>query len=108
MLAYLQFDTAAVWSGGQVWRLFTYAFVHAPSALLWFAVEMYMVFVFGREVERFIGRRAYIVIYLILLIAPAAVLNVWVLWQRSALAGSPALRCALVVPFATMYALGVL
>ena len=30
ILAYLQFDSAAVWSG-QVWRLFTYAFVHAPS-----------------------------------------------------------------------------
>src|SRR5205823_2710426 len=42
MLAYLQFDTAAVWSGGQAWRLFTYAFVHAPSALLWFAVELFL------------------------------------------------------------------
>jgi len=103
MLAYLQFDTAAVWSGGQVWRLFTYAFVHAPSALLWFAVEMYMLFVFGREVERFIGRRAYIVIYLILLIAPAAVLTVWGLWQRSALAGSPALHFGIFVAFATIY-----
>ena len=59
ILAYLQFDSAAVWSG-QVWRLFTYAFVHPPSGLLWFAIEMYMLFVFGREVERFIGRRAYI------------------------------------------------
>src|SRR5213596_2520187 len=103
MLAYLQFDTAAVWSGGQVWRLFTYAFVHAPSALLWFAVEMYMLFVFGREVERFIGRRAYIVLYLILLIAPAAVLTVWGLWQRSALAGSPALHFGIFVAFATIY-----
>src|SRR6266480_3744636 len=50
ILAYLQFDSAAVWYG-QVWRLFTYAFVHAPSGLLWFAIEMYMLFVFGREVE---------------------------------------------------------
>src|SRR5256886_3801921 len=103
MLAYLQFDTAAVWSGGQVWRLLTYAFVHAPSALLWFAVEMYMLFVFGREVERFIGRRAYIVLYLILLIAPAAVLTIWGLWQRSALAGSPALPFGIFVAFATIY-----
>src|SRR2546428_7189878 len=103
ILGWLQFDSAAVWSGGQVWRLLTYAFVHAPSALLWFAVEMYMLFVFGREVERFIGRRAYIVIYLILLIAPAAVLTVWGLWQRSALAGSPALHFGIFVAFATIY-----
>src|SRR5882724_13576195 len=64
VLPYLQFDSAQVLYGGQVWRLCTYAFVHPPSGLLWFAVEMYMLFVFGREVERFIGRRAYIVLYL--------------------------------------------
>src|SRR5438094_4288382 len=102
ILAYLQFDSAAVWSG-QVWRLFTYAFVHAPSGLLWFAIEMYMLFVFGREVERFIGRRAYIVLYLVLLIAPTAVLTIWGLWQRSALAGSPALHFGIFVAFATIY-----
>ena len=88
ILAWLQFDSGAVWYGGQVWRLVTYAFVHAPSGLLWFAVEMYMLFVFGREVERFIGRRAYIVLYVVLLIAPAVVLTIWGLSQRSALAGS--------------------
>jgi len=98
----LQFDSAAVWSG-QVWRLFTYAFVHAPSGLLWFAIEMYMLFVFGREVERFIGRSAYIGLYLILLVTPAALLTVWGLWQRSALAGSPALHFGIFVAFATIY-----
>src|SRR5437867_12077779 len=103
MLAYLQFDTAAVWSGGQVWRLFTYAFVHPPSALLWFAIEMYMLFVFGREVERFVGRRAYIALYLILLITPPALLTVWGLWERSVVAGSPALHFGIFVAFATIY-----
>src|SRR6266571_7381960 len=68
ILVYLQFDSGAVWSGGQLWRLFTYAFVHAPSGLLWFAIEMYLLFVFGREVERFVGRRAYIALYGFLLV----------------------------------------
>ena len=67
---------------GQVWRLFTYAFVHPPSALLWFAIEMYLLFVFGREVERFLGRRAYIALYVFLLVTPAALLTIWGLWQR--------------------------
>src|SRR5213082_4054349 len=102
ILAYLQFDSAAVWSG-QVWRLFTYAFVHAPSGLLWFAIEMYMLFVFGREVERFVGRRAYIALYLILLITPPALLTVWGLWERSVVAGSPALHFGIFVAFATIY-----
>jgi membrane associated rhomboid family serine protease len=102
ILAYLHFDSAAVWSG-QVWRLFTYSFVHAPSGLLWFAIEMYMLFVFGREVERFIGRRAYIGLYLVLLVTPVALLTVWNFWQHSALAGSPALHFGIFVAFATIY-----
>ena len=55
-----------------------------------------MLFVFGREVERFIGRSAYIGLYLILLVTPAALLTVWGLWQRSVLlaSGSPA-HCTL-------------
>src|SRR4029450_4739411 len=106
VLAYLQFDSAQVLYGGQVWRLFTYAFVHSPSALLWFAVEMYMLFVFGREVERFIGRRAYITLYIILLVSPAVLLTIWGLWQRSVLAlasGSSALHFGIFVAFATIY-----
>jgi len=105
VLVYLQFDSAAVWAG-QVWRLFTYAFVHAPSALLWFAVEMYMLFVFGREVERFIGRRAYITLYIILLVTPAVLLTIWGFWQRSVLSlasGSSALHFGIFVAFATIY-----
>src|SRR6266568_2363567 len=105
VLSYLIFDSAAVWSGGQVWRLITYAFIHSPSGsgLLWFAIEMYMLFVFGREVERFIGRRAYIGLYLILLVTPAALLTVWGFWQRSTVAGSPALHFGIFVAFATIY-----
>jgi len=102
-LDYFYFDSARIWNGMQLWRLASYAFVHAPSGLLWFAVEMYMLFVFGREVERFIGRQAYIGLYLILLIAPAALLTIWGLWQRSVLFGSPALHFGIFVAFATIY-----
>src|SRR5213080_3452451 len=103
ILLWLQFDSTAIWSSGQVWRLFTYAFIHAPSGLLWFAIEMYLLFVFGREVERFVGRRSYIALYLILLVTPAVLLTIWGLWQRSALAGSPALHFGIFVAFATIY-----
>jgi membrane associated rhomboid family serine protease len=102
-LNYFVFDSARIWNGMQVWRLGSYAFVHYPSSLLWFAIEMYMLFVFGREVERFIGRSAYIGLYLILLVTPAALLTVWGLWQRSALSGSPALHFGIFVAFATIY-----
>src|SRR6266478_567557 len=103
VLTLLQFDSAAIWSSGQVWRLFTYAFVHAPSGLLWFAIEMYLLFVFGREVERFLGRRAYIALYAFLLVTPAALLTIWGLWERCGIAGSPALHFGIFIAFATIY-----
>jgi membrane associated rhomboid family serine protease len=105
ILSYLQFNSTAVWTGGQIWRLLTYAFIHAPtpSGLLWFAIEMYMLFVFGREVERFIGRRAYVGLYAVLLLLPAVLLTLWGLWTPMAFAGSGALHFAIFVAFVTIY-----
>jgi membrane associated rhomboid family serine protease len=102
---YLAFSSAAVWPGLQVWRLFTYAFIHAPTAsgLLWFAVEMYMLFIFGREVERFIGRRAYVGLYLLLLLLPVVILTLSGFWIPSIMAGSGALHFAIFVAFVTVY-----
>jgi rhomboid family protein len=105
ILGYLQFDSAAIWSGGQVWRLFTYAFLHAPtlSDLFWLAIEMYMLFMFGREVERFIGRRAYIALYLVLLLLPAVVLTLLSFRSPTTFGTSTALHFAIFVAFATIY-----
>jgi rhomboid family protein len=103
ILGHLAFDSGLVWQRGEFWQLGTYAFVHSPSALLWFAVEMYMLFVFGREVERFIGRRAFIVLYLFLLLAPTVLLSLWGLSDRAGIAGSPALHFGIFIAFATIY-----
>ena len=103
LLESLQFDSAEVLVRGQVWRLATYGFVHAPSGLLWFAIEMYMLFVFGREVERFIGRRGYIWLYVALLLAPTVLLTLSGFWYRSGLSGSPALHFGIFVAFAVIY-----
>ena len=103
ILGHLAFDSALLWQRGEFWQLATYAFVHSPSALLWFAVEMYMLFVFGREVERFIGRRAFIVLYLFLLLAPTVLLSLWGLSERVGIAGSPALHFGIFIAFTTIY-----
>ena len=103
VLNFMLFDSGRVLGAGQIWRLATYAFVHSPSMLLWFAIEMYMLFVFGREVERFIGQRAYIALYALLLFIPSLLLTVWGLSQRTGLAGSPALHFGIFVAFATIY-----
>jgi membrane associated rhomboid family serine protease len=103
ILGHLAFDSTLVWQGGEFWQLATYALVHSPSALLWFAVEMYMLFVFGREVERFIGRRAFIVLYLLLLLAPTVLLALWGLSNPAFIAGSAALHFGIFIAFATIY-----
>jgi rhomboid family protein len=104
VLSYAMFDSAQVWHG-QIWRLATYALIHPPSgyALLWFAIEMYMLFFFGREVERFIGQRAYIWLYALLLLVPALILTLWGLTTRTGLAGSGALHFAVFAAFITLY-----
>jgi rhomboid family protein len=104
ILNYAMFDSAQVWHG-QIWRLLTYAFIHPPNgyALLWFAIEMYMLFFFGREVERFIGQRAYLWLYALLLFAPAMILTLWGLTMRTGIAGSGALHFAVFTAFVTLY-----
>ena len=103
---YAMFDSTAVFHG-QVWRLITYAFLHQPSggALLLFAIEMYMLFFFGREVERFLGRRAYIWLYALLLVVPVLILEVWGLLHHTptAFSGSSALHFAVFAAFVTIY-----
>src|SRR5437868_1857617 len=101
--AWLAFDSVAVLHNYAVHQLVTYAFVHAPSGILWFAIEMYMLFVFGREVERFLGRKAFIALYVVLLIGPSLLLTVWGLSQHTGLAGSSSLHLAVFVAFATIY-----
>ena len=105
LLNYAMFDSAQIWMHGQIWRLGTYAFIHPPTgyALLWFAIEMYMLYFFGREVERFLGRRAYIWLYALLLLVPSLILTLWGLTTRTGLAGSGALHFAVFAAFVTLY-----
>ncbi len=103
ILTHLAFDSALVLGRGEVWQLVTYAFVHPPSGLLWFLIEMYMLYVFGREVERFLGRRAFIGLYVALLLAPTLLLTLWGLGERTGIAGSPALHFGVFVAFAAIY-----
>ena len=102
VLNFLIFDSAFIWDRGQIWRLITYGFVHHPSGLLWFAVGMYMLFVFGREVEGFIGRKPFITLYALLLLVPAVLLTLFGLVYRTGTAGSSALHFGVFIAFATI------
>jgi hypothetical protein len=73
----LALSTPAVWHGGEVWRLFSYvAFDQAffSQRSLWFLISILLLYFFGREVEQFIGRRAYLTFYGALIVVPAILL----------------------------------
>ena len=98
----LAFDSQEVLRG-YAFQLITYGFVHPPSSLILFAIEMCMLFFFGREVERFLGRSAFIALYSVLLLGPSLLLTVWGIRQHLTLAGSLHLHFAIFIAFATLY-----
>ena len=101
--AWMQFDSEAVLRSYAVHQLVTYAFVHSPANILWFAFGMYMLFVFGREVERFLGRNAFIGLYVLLLLGPSLLLTVWGLSRPVRFADSTDLHLGIFMAFATIY-----
>lgn len=83
---------------GQAWRLLSYAPLNPPS--LWFAIEMYLLFFFGRELEGYFGRRAFLRLYAGLILLPPLVL---LALPGAFLAGSAAAHLALFVAVATLH-----
>ena len=74
LISWLDFSGASVLRG-EVWRLVTYTLDHRPS--LGFAIEMAMLFFFGREVERYLGRRAFGWLYCALVLTTPLLLLGW-------------------------------
>ncbi len=51
--------TPAAWRWGWVWQLGTYPFLGFPSHPFWFLLELLILFWFGRDVFRYLGRRSF-------------------------------------------------
>lgn len=95
----LIFTTDQVWKG-QVWRLVTYGLVNPPS--LHFVIDMLMIVWFGREVEKFFGRRIFLRLYTCLyLVTPLLFLAIGLV-RPLRLSGETG-AFALFVAFATLY-----
>ena len=85
---------------GEVWRIFTYGLLSPPS--IWFAIEMVMIVWFGRELEKFYGRRKFLSLYAGLYLAPPIVLSLVGLMQPTFLSGRSG-AFGLFIAFATLY-----
>ncbi len=97
----LLFSPAPIFSGFEIWRVVTYAFVSPLS--LWFLVDMAILYFFGTEIEKFLGRREFFVLYGLLIVVPPAVLTLlWVFGVPVVLAGSGAVLLAVFLAFAAI------
>ncbi len=53
--------TPAVWEAGFVWQVFTFPWIGygSPDSGIWFLLELLILFWFGRDVYRYLGRRGF-------------------------------------------------
>jgi hypothetical protein len=98
-----RFSSVAVTQDFSVWQLATYAFVHLPPYWV-FLIELYLLVVFGRELEGYLGRGGFLRLYATLLLAPTLLFTVadWLGWQTSCV-GSNALHFGIFVAFALIH-----
>jgi hypothetical protein len=106
----MAFNVAALWTWlpfasanvlrGEAWRVLTYGLVNPPS--LWFVVDMAMIAWFGREVEKCLGRRKFLVLYGCLYFLPALLFTLIGVWVPTRLAGETG-AFAVFVAFAALY-----
>lgn len=101
ILRLLLFSSPAITQNYEVWRFFTYPLYNQPN--LWFLVEMYILYSFGREVERFIGRRDFLFLYGLLLILPSCALLALGGYLPVIHGGSQILNFCIFLAFATLY-----
>lgn len=101
-------NTVANWVGfsssdvlrGQVWRLISYGLWNPPS--LWFAIDMLMIVWFGRELEKFFGRRKFLTLYACVYLLTPLVFTAIGKWLPNQFAGETG-AFAIFIAFATLY-----
>ena len=103
LLQMVVFSSNAISMHWALWQPLTYAFVHVPP-YWFFLIELYLLVVFGREIEGYLGRRGFLQLYTLLLLAPTLLLTSANLigWSTS-YAGSSALHFGVFIAFALIY-----
>lgn len=102
----------SVWQQGYVWQLATYAFIAQPAGF-WFLVSLLILFLFGRDVFRVLGRRHFwrLLLWGAMTASVVAVVVQILLWALGLvprfpfliMQGSSMLLTILIAAFATLY-----
>lgn len=91
---------------GAFWQPFTHVLTHPPGTAwdtLNFALEMYLLWIFGREVERFFGRTLFLKLYLLLCLVPTIIVLAFGWMWPSLYFGSFCADFGVFFAFATLY-----
>ncbi len=86
-----------------LWQFFTYSAVIAPD--IWNAVSIVMLAIFGRDVEKFLGRRSFAWLFALVLVAAPAILSAFALLgvPVGPMAGTNLLNFAIFIAFVLIY-----
>ncbi len=104
VLDLLGFSSNAVLRHNMWWQVLSYNFAHSPS--FWFLVNMVFFFIWGREVERFFGRKTFAGLYTALVLTSPIylLLRAWLVGGNQTLAGgSYYTSFGVFIIFATIY-----
>ncbi len=100
----LGFRSSALLEGGQFWRLVTYYLLEPmPFSPIFFALQLFLLYIFGREVEKYLGHRRFLVLIGLLIVTPPLLLTLAGPWASTTLVGSLSVHFALFIAFATLY-----
>ena len=98
----LAFNSGAVLHDLQLWRCVTYAFVNEPDP--WFILALVMLYIFGRDVEQYLGRTGFVRLYIaFLLLGPSLLLAATLATGQAYLLGHSWANFAVFLAFAAIY-----
>jgi membrane associated rhomboid family serine protease len=90
------------WEEQHYWTPITYVFFNQPS--IWFVIGMLMFYWFGRDVEKFIGRSAFLVLCALLVLVPGLVFVSLSWWFKIvSYGGMGMLHLGIFTAFVTIY-----
>lgn len=102
LLSQLVFSWQTAGVEGRLWQFLTYAFVNPPD--FWALIQIILLAVFGREVEKFLGRRQFAMLYVALVLAGPLLLCVAGLLGTSLpLFGSSLVNFGVFIAFTLLY-----
>jgi membrane associated rhomboid family serine protease len=102
MANFIFFPTTAFFRG-QIWQVFFCTFVNRPSFFILFG--LFFLYVSAVEVEKYIGRARFLVLYAILLLTPIVTLTVWMFatGQSASYFGNMEVAIGFFIAFCTLY-----